>query len=218
MRSGRGVLIYSARQGLRGKHTIYENTFRYKHALFLFHSNWTRHRSWSHTSGTTGHNCFTACRTFRRTLQNKTTEIYTLTSYPTCPKIWTSILLPVDVSKHCCWVANSYRSRFTGGSVKTPSPPHTHTSTSTPSPTPPPTPPHHHPLTQNFIFKKSLDKFGTLFLILLILLFNESIFLPVNVCKIAGWVVNSVDPDQMVHSVVSDLGLYSLLRPVCLNT
>ena len=34
------------------------------------------------------------------------------------------------------------------------------------------------------------DKYGTLFLILL---FNKSILLPVCVCKIAGWVANSVN-------------------------
>ena len=35
-----------------------------------------------------------------------------------------------------------------------------------------------------------------------------------NVCKIAGPVANSVAPDQMPHSVASDLGLHCLLRPV----
>ena len=29
---------------------------------------------------------------------------------------------------------------------------------------------------------------------------------------------NSVDPDQMLQNVASDLGLYCLLRHVCLNT
>ena len=29
---------------------------------------------------------------------------------------------------------------------------------------------------------------------------------------------NSVDPDQMLHSVASDLGLLFLQRPICLNT
>ena len=29
---------------------------------------------------------------------------------------------------------------------------------------------------------------------------------------------NSVDPDHMLHSVVSDLGLHYLLKPICLNT
>ena len=37
------------------------------------------------------------------------------------------------------------------------------------------------------------DKFWMLFLILF---FNNSILLPVSVCKIAEWVANSVDPDQ----------------------
>ena len=31
-------------------------------------------------------------------------------------------------------------------------------------------------------------------------------------------VVNSVDPDQMQHFLVSDLGPHHLLRPVCTNT
>ena len=36
--------------------------------------------------------------------------------------------------------------------------------------------------------------------------------------KIAGWVANSVDPDETPHSVASHLGLYCLLMPVCPNT
>ena len=36
--------------------------------------------------------------------------------------------------------------------------------------------------------------------------------------NIAGWVANSVDPDQMQHSVASDLGLHCLLRHVFPNT
>ena len=36
--------------------------------------------------------------------------------------------------------------------------------------------------------------------------------------KIAGWVANSVDPDEMPHYVASHLGLHNLLRPVCPNT
>ena len=36
--------------------------------------------------------------------------------------------------------------------------------------------------------------------------------------KIAGWVANSVDPDETPHSAASHLGLYCLLRPVCPNT
>ena len=35
--------------------------------------------------------------------------------------------------------------------------------------------------------------------------------------KIAGWVANSVDPDEMPRFVASHLGLYCLLRPVCPN-
>ena len=52
----------------------------------------------------------------------------------------------------------------------------------------------------------------------LILLFSKSILLPVSMCKIAECVVNSVDRDQMPHSVVSDLGRHCLLWSVCLNT
>ena len=45
---------------------------------------------------------------------------------------------------------------------------------------------------------------------------KQSIRLPVDVCK-NGWMSNSVDPDQMLHSVASDLGLHYLLGPVCPN-
>ena len=33
----------------------------------------------------------------------------------------------------------------------------------------------------------------------------------------AGWVANSVDPDQTPHSAASDLRLHYLPRPVCPN-
>ena len=32
--------------------------------------------------------------------------------------------------------------------------------------------------------------------------------------NIAGYVANSVDPDQMLHSAASDQGLYCLLMPI----
>ena len=32
------------------------------------------------------------------------------------------------------------------------------------------------------------------------------------------WISDSVDPDQLPHSVASDLGLHCLLRLVCPNT
>ena len=35
--------------------------------------------------------------------------------------------------------------------------------------------------------------------------------------KIAGWVANSGDPDEMQHSAASHLGLLCLLVPFCLN-
>ena len=42
--------------------------------------------------------------------------------------------------------------------------------------------------------------------------------LPVDVPKKSvGCVANSVDPDQMLHSATSDLGLHCLLRPVSPN-
>ena len=59
-----------------------------------------------------------------------------------------------------------------------------------------------------------LDEFRTLFLNLL---FNGSILLPRNVCKMAWWVANSVDPDQTPRCATSDLGLQCLFRPVCPN-
>ena len=37
------------------------------------------------------------------------------------------------------------------------------------------------------------------------------------VLKTAGQVANSVDPDQMPHSVASDQGLHCLLKPICPN-
>ena len=33
----------------------------------------------------------------------------------------------------------------------------------------------------------------------------------------AGWVANSADPEQTLHSAVSDLGLHCLLSYVCPN-
>ena len=36
--------------------------------------------------------------------------------------------------------------------------------------------------------------------------------------KIAGLVANNVDPDEMLHSAASHLGLHCLLRPVFPNT
>ena len=61
----------------------------------------------------------------------------------------------------------------------------------------------------NFLLKISLsweilDKLRTLALYL-ILLFNKSFLLPVNVCKIVEWVATSVDPDQTPRSAASDL-------------
>ena len=49
------------------------------------------------------------------------------------------------------------------------------------------------------------------------LIFNKSIFLPMNVYKIAGWVANRVDTDQTPHSAASDLGLHCLFAQACLS-
>ena len=71
---------------------------------------------------------------------------------------------------------------------------------------------------------ESLDtsvKWNTLILqtpALYFILFNKSISLSVNMCKIFGWVANSIDPDQTPRSAVSDLGLQGQLRPVYPNT
>ena len=45
-------------------------------------------------------------------------------------------------------------------------------------------------------------------------IWRSSIFLPAMCLLTAGWVANSVDPDQILHSVASDLGLLCLLRPI----
>ena len=39
-----------------------------------------------------------------------------------------------------------------------------------------------------------------------------------SVWKTAGWVANSVDPNQMPHPAPLGMGLYCWLRPVCLDT
>ena len=42
---------------------------------------------------------------------------------------------------------------------------------------------------------------------------------PLDVSKILLYgMANSVDPDQMLHSAASDLGLHCLQRPICPNT
>ena len=45
----------------------------------------------------------------------------------------------------------------------------------------------------------------------------STIHYPMLCLKIAGWVANSVDPDETPRSAASHLGLYCLLRPVCPN-
>ena len=49
-------------------------------------------------------------------------------------------------------------------------------------------------------------------------LWTSTIYYPMLCLNIAGWVPNSVDPDEMPHFVASHLGLQCLLRLVCLNT
>ena len=48
-------------------------------------------------------------------------------------------------------------------------------------------------------------------------IWTSTIHYPMLCLKIAGWVANSVDPDETSRSVASHLGLYCLLRPVCPN-
>ena len=43
---------------------------------------------------------------------------------------------------------------------------------------------------------------------------NKSIYYPILCLKVAGWVANSADPDEMPHYVASHLGLHCLLRHV----
>ena len=49
-------------------------------------------------------------------------------------------------------------------------------------------------------------------------IWTSIIHYPMLCLKIAGWVANSVDPDETPHSAASHLGLNCLLRPVCPNT
>ena len=45
-----------------------------------------------------------------------------------------------------------------------------------------------------------------------------SFYYPLVCLKLAGSMADSVDTDQMLHFAASDLGLHSLLEPVCPNT
>ena len=49
-------------------------------------------------------------------------------------------------------------------------------------------------------------------------IWKSTIYYPMLCLKIAKWVANSVDPDEMPCSAASHLGLHCLLRPVCPNT
>ena len=49
-------------------------------------------------------------------------------------------------------------------------------------------------------------------------IWTSTIHYPMLCLKIAGWVANSVDPDETPRSAASHLGLYCLVRPVCPNT
>ena len=44
--------------------------------------------------------------------------------------------------------------------------------------------------------------------------FNKYNLLPKLCLKVAEWVANSVDPDEMPHFAASHLGLHCLLRPL----
>ena len=65
---------------------------------------------------------------------------------------------------------------------------------------------------------ENLIKFGFRFLPLIfksvtLHCIKSCLILLLNVCKNAGLVANSVDPDQTPRSAASDLGLHCLLRP-----
>ena len=49
-------------------------------------------------------------------------------------------------------------------------------------------------------------------------IWTSTIYYPMLYLKTAGWVANSVDPDETPRSAASHLGLYCLLSPVCPNT
>ena len=49
-------------------------------------------------------------------------------------------------------------------------------------------------------------------------IWTSTIYYPMFCLKIAGWVANSVDPDEMQHSAASHLALHCLLWPICQNT
>ena len=49
-------------------------------------------------------------------------------------------------------------------------------------------------------------------------IWTSTIHYPMLCLNIAGWVANSVDPDETPRSAASHLGLNCLLRPVCPNT
>ena len=49
-------------------------------------------------------------------------------------------------------------------------------------------------------------------------IWTSTIHYPMLCLKIAGWVANSVDPDETQRSAASHLGLYWMLRHVCPNT
>ena len=105
------------------------------------------------------------------------------------------------------WSVYMFRGRFRGGSGVQVQPAN-------------PLPPTPTPMTKKYHFHEweildKFDKFGTPSFLLLLL--NKSILLPADVCKIAGWVANSIDPDQLPRSGMSDLDLYCLLRSICPN-
>ena len=66
------------------------------------------------------------------------------------------------------------------------------------------------------IFSKYLDTFFLPHYCCKIL--TSKIYYSLLCQKIAVWVANNVDTDETPHSVVSHLGLHSLLRLVCPNT
>ena len=49
-------------------------------------------------------------------------------------------------------------------------------------------------------------------------IWTSTIYYPMLCLKIARWVANSVDPDEMLQNAPSHLGPHCLIIPVCLNT
>ena len=74
--------------------------------------------------------------------------------------------------------------------------------------------------TLNMCFLGEISKVGIPYLLTIFVLKFEIIHSSTSWCvyNIAVCMANSVDPDQMLQNVASDLGLHCLQRPICVNT